>query len=207
MLTADVISFYSDLLIIQYASLGNAVGTVQAYIGELVQDQIINQVANAFDLDTAIGNQLNILGSYRGVFREVFGLAAGSYWSLIPYTDPAPNSYFGWATYSGAAPTDLWLQYYDATTFSFSSTMSDHQMRRLIKFKAAYEGAQFTLGTIDQILYATFGVYVNLVDNENMTITYQHQTADPDPDGLWGVAVLGNAIPHPNGVSFSIVEI
>jgi hypothetical protein len=205
MLTSDVIGFYSGLLIVQFASLGNAVGTVQAYIGELLQDQIILQVSNAFDLDTAIGEQLNILGSYRGVYRQVFGLAAGSYWSLIPYTDPAPNSYFGWATYTGAAPTDLWLQYSDATTFSFSSTMSDHQMRRLIKFLAMLQGAQFTLGTIDQILYATFGTYVTLVDNENMTITYQHQAADPDPDGFWGVAVLANAIPHPNGVLFNIV--
>jgi len=205
MLTQDLIEFYSDLLIFQYASLGNAIGTVQAYVGELVQNQIIVQVDDAFDLETAIGNQLDILGTYRGVVREVFGLGAATYWALIPYTDPSPNSYLGWATYSGAAPTWNWLQYSD--TGLLGASMTDHQMRRLIQLKSAIQSSPLTLGDIDNILYTAFGSYVNLVDNGNMTMTYQHQAADPDPDGLWGIAVLADALPNPCGVSFNVVTI
>lgn len=207
MLTQEVIEFYSDLLIVQYATLSNAIKTVQTYVGALVQNQIIDQVDNSFDLTTAVGNQLNILGTYRGVNRQVFGLASGSYWSMIPYPDPAPNSYLGWVAYSDAAPTWNWLQYQDSTTFSVGSILTDTQMRRLIQFKAAIQSAPFVLGAIDDILYSTFGIYANLVDNKDMTITYQHQTADPDPDGLWGIVVLANALPHPSGVAVNIVNI
>lgn len=205
MLTQEVLDYYSDLLIVQYASLGNAVGTIQAYIGSLVQNQIVSEVDSSFDLTTAIGDQLDILGTYRGVIRQIFGLGSATYWSMIPYMDPAPNSYQGWATYSGAAPTWNWLQYSD--TGNLGASMSDEQMRRLIVLKAAIQSSALTLGEIDRIFYATFGTYVNLVDNGNMTITYQHQAADPDPDGLWGIAVLANALPHPCGVSFSVVTI
>ena len=85
--------------------------------------------------------------------------------------------------------------------------MTDQQFRRLIKLKASFDSSPLTLGELDLILYANFGSYVNLVDNENMTITYQHQAADPDPDGLWEIVVLANILPNPCGVSYSVVTI
>ena len=203
--TPSVVSFYTGLLIMQYASFGNAVGTVQAYVGALIQNQIISQVQSSFNLNTAIGNQLTILGTYRGVSRQIFGLSQGNFWSLIPYTAPAPNSYYGWATYSGPAPTSKWLQYSDIT--AFGTSLSDTQMRRFINFKVLLNSSPLTLQAIDSILYTTFGTYVNLIDNGNMTITYQHQVADPDPDALWSVVVLANALPHPCGVSYSVVSV
>jgi hypothetical protein len=203
MLTSDVLSYYSELLIVQYVSLPNAIGTIQAYVGALVQNQITTQVQEAFELATASGAQLTILGTYRGIPRQLFGLPSGNYWSLVPYNDPSPDSYYGWATYAGSAPNWLWLQYDDVTT----AVLTDPQMRRMIQFKALLDSSPLTLGALDAILYTTFGIYVNLVDNGNMTMTYQHQSIDPDPDDLWGAVVLAQILPNSCGVLANVVSI
>lgn len=203
MTTDELISYYVGLLILQYASLGNAVQTMQALMGELIQDQIISQVNNSFDLANALGVQLNMLGTYRGVSRQVFGVAPGDYWSVVPYADPDPDLYFGLALYADADPTWRTLEYNDLDALAYALT--DDQMRRLIQFKAALSTSDQTLGSLDDILYQFFGTNVNLVDNEDMSITYQHQHTDPD--SLFNVAVLADALPHPAGVSFTVVEV
>lgn len=205
MTTQELIDYYTGLLIMQYSAGGNAVATVQAIMYGLIQEQIVQKVGDGFDLDTAIGVQLTAVGTYRGAPRVVFGIVPGNYWSLVPYADPLPNSYFGWALYADPDPTWKWIQYADLD--AFGTPLTDIQLRRLIRFLALTSSSDLTLGDLDNILYATFGIYVNVVDNKDMTITYDHTAADPDPDGLWGIVVLANALPHPAGVAFSVVEV
>lgn len=204
--TQNFIDYYTSLLIIQYASLGNAIGTVQALIGELVQDQIISQVRDGFDPDTAIGAQLDILASYRGLSRVVFGATIANFWSLIPYADPAPGTYFGWDTYTDTGePSWQWLQYNDLNGVPY--VLNDNQLRRLLKLRAAIQSSGGGLGELDNILYSVFGVYLNVKDNGNMSIIYQHIAVDPDPDKLYAIAVLAGVLPHDAGVAFSTVEV
>lgn len=205
MTTSDLIDYYVGLLILQYASLNNALGTVRSYITALVQDQIIVKVRDAFDVTTAIGVQLNMLAQFRGLTRNVFGAAAGNFWSLVPYADPAPGTYFGWAEYGDPDPTWKFFQYNDLD--SVASALTDNQLRRLILYRAQVQTTELTLGNLDDILYSVFGPYVTVVDNEDMTITYNHSHTDPDTDGLWALAVLTGSLPHPAGVSFTVVEV
>lgn len=205
MTTQEIIDYYKSLLILQYRAMGNALAHVDALILEIIQDQIVSKVRDAFDVTTAIGAQLNILGTYRGIARTLFGVTPGSYWSLVPYADAAPASYFGWAEYADADPTWGFLQYADLSAVAYALT--DSQMRRLIQLQAAFQSSDGTLGNLDNVLYAFFGSYVNAIDNEDMTITYEHQTADPDIDGLWGLAVIAGILPHGAGVSYSVVEV
>lgn len=205
MTTQELIDYYAGLLILQYSALGNAVETVKAITREFIQDQIVDKVRNGFDVETAIGAQLNILGTYRGALRVVFGVLPGDYWSLVPYADAAPNSYFGWAEYPDPDPIWKFIQYNDLDALSY--TLTDNQLRRLILLRAAIQSNLLGLGELDQILYSVFGSYVNVVDNEDMTIIYQHESSDPDPDGLWTVAVLSDSLPNPAGVSFTVVEV
>lgn len=205
MTTDELIDYYKGLLILQYASRPNAVAEVDAFIRALVQNQIISQVGDGFDVTTALGAQLNILGTYRGINRVLFGISPGDYWSMVPCADPAPNSYFGWALAAGADPTWRWLEVNDLDSVPY--TLSDSQMRRLIQFAAAVDSWDGTLGNLDNILYTFFGVYVSLIDNENMSITYQHTASDPDPDSLFEIAKLADVLPHPAGIAFSVTEV
>lgn len=201
MTTAQLIQYYQSLLILQYSSLPNAQGTVAAIVGTLIQNQIVNQVEEGFDVTDAIGAQLNILGTYRGVYRNAYGAVPGAFWSLPSVNDTLPGGFLGWVSVSDADadnPPDRWLQINDSLSVAYALT--DSQMRRLIELKALLDAWDGSLGMLDSILFSVFGVYVNVVDGNNMTMIYQHQAIDPDPDQLFGYAVLENVLPHPAGV-------
>jgi len=208
MTTAQLIAYYVSLLIMQYGALGNATAEMANICGAIIQDQVIQAVQNAFDLKNAIGAQLTILATYRGLTRTVFGASPGNYWSFVPYSDFANSShYIGWTTYAvwPPVPPNQWLTYTDEVSVPY--TLTDNQLRRMIGLKAALDFWQGGLGDLDNILYAVFGVYVNVVDNLNMSMIYQHIATDPDPDQLFQVVVLANILPHPAGVAATIVEV
>ena len=61
-------SYYSNLLILQYHNKPKARATVEASVGVL-PDDIILDVINGFDMDSAVGAQLDTIGIYVGVDR------------------------------------------------------------------------------------------------------------------------------------------
>ena len=61
-------SYYSNLLIMQYHNKPKAKATIEATAG-LLPDDLIMEVINGFDIETAVGKQLDILGEYVGVDR------------------------------------------------------------------------------------------------------------------------------------------
>jgi hypothetical protein len=204
--TTDLLAYYAALLIVQYGTLPNAIATVSAWVGSFVQNQIILQVQNAFSILTAAGAQLDILGTYRGINRNAYGVIPASDWSLPSYSDTLPGGFFGWASYSDvASPMILWLQYNDLDSLDYA--MTDPQMQQLILLKAQLDSWDGTLGDLDAILYSFFTTYVTVIDNGNMNMVYQHTAADPDPNTLWKVAVLQNIFPHPSGVGVSFTEV
>ncbi len=205
MTTQEIIDYYKSLLIMQYRSLPNALAQVGAWVGIFLQDQIVAKVGDAFNLETATGRQLDILGAYRGISRIIFGITQGSYWSLVPYDDADPDSYFGWALYDDADPTWLTLQYDDLNNVGY--TLSDYQMRTLISLKAEFDSWDGTIANLDNILYSFFGNYVNVVDNENMTMVYEHNSADPDPNQIWLMTVTAGILPSNAGVSYTVLEV
>jgi Protein of unknown function (DUF2612) len=203
--TNDFINLYVGLLILQYVALGNATGTVYAFIASLVQNQIISQLRDALDLDTALGAQLNLLATYRGLNRTLYGAAPGQYMAIPEYLDPNAGNYFGLVEYLDPAPTWKFKQYNDQDSVPY--TLKDIQLRTLIQLKAQLDSWDGTLGSLDEILYSFFGSYVNVVDNENMSMIYEHVAADPDPNTIYDLAQIANIFPHPAGVAVTFVEI
>jgi hypothetical protein len=87
MTTEEVVQYYVDLLILQYRRKPNARRTVAAFVREAVADLLWLRLADAFDLETASGRQLDILAKYIGLSRY--------------YEDmQAPHDYFGFADYN-----------------------------------------------------------------------------------------------------------
>jgi len=64
--------YYADLLIIQYRGKPKARGMIEAIVDQVIMNQLPEKLENAFDLETAVGKQLDILGSRLGVTRNVF---------------------------------------------------------------------------------------------------------------------------------------
>ena len=70
-------SYYQNLLIKQYHDKTKAKGTIDALVTQAFADWVYPQVRDAFDIDTAVGVQLDTLGKYVGVDRT----------SLVSQTD------------------------------------------------------------------------------------------------------------------------
>lgn len=63
MTTQELIDYYANLLILQYIGQPRAYATIQALVEPTIMDQLPITVQNAFDLETAVGAQLDTIGS------------------------------------------------------------------------------------------------------------------------------------------------
>lgn len=70
-LSDNLQEYYADLLILQYKTLPKARETIKALVKEAVADGILLDVINGFNLDSAVGVQLDTLGKYIGLNRQV----------------------------------------------------------------------------------------------------------------------------------------
>lgn len=199
----ELVAYYVNLLVIQYKTLPNAQGTIAALASEAVASQIYSQVLNGFNVQTAIGKQLDLIGEYVGAQRVVPDFTpAAIYFAFPPYAGPTPPD-VGFALYADTTdPPDLWREY---TTTDTAYTLTDGQMRALIQYLIAVHNSDHTLNSIDLILQQFFGNYVLLIDNENMTITYQHDSADPNL--LFSIIDFLGFLPHPAGVGIIVTTI
>lgn len=72
MTTQEIIDYYANLLIIQYENKPRAAATIKTIIKNIVMDQLPSQIMNGFDVDTAVGVQLDTIGKYVGAKRSVY---------------------------------------------------------------------------------------------------------------------------------------
>ncbi len=88
--TSDLVTSYADLLILQYRSKAKARAHVEAVVEPFLMDLLPGLIALAYDLETAVGVQLKVLGKYVGVptnvqrtFTELVELDDDAYRQLI----------------------------------------------------------------------------------------------------------------------------
>lgn len=73
MTTNEIISYYCNLLILQYWGKPKAYATIQALVTPVIMNQLPIAVQNAFEVGTAEGVQLDTIGKYAGVSRYGVG--------------------------------------------------------------------------------------------------------------------------------------
>lgn len=69
MTTDAIVQYYQDLLILQYRGKTKARATIDALVRMVVADQLPRSMQNAFDLETAEGVQLDVIGKIVGATR------------------------------------------------------------------------------------------------------------------------------------------
>lgn len=201
----EMLDYYANLLIVQYATKRKAIATIKAFVTQMIANQVVVQVRDGFDLETAVGTQLDTLGGYRGANRLQFGLTPGrTYFSMPAYADGDIGTVPGFSLYSQGATGNgaYWTQYADVNQPTYRLT--DDELQRLIKFKALVHQSKYGLGQLDTILFEFFGTKVNLVDNKDMTITYHHTV--PDTDTLFSIVNQTGSLPKPAGVAVTVLE-
>lgn len=197
----ELIAYYANLLIIQYKNRPNARSTIMALIRSLMIYDLIREVENAYDVDTAVGVQQNILAKYVGAERVVTGVDfTREFFGFVDYVEPTPYDANGLILYDETSPPDAQFLKYGTDENSIY-TLNDTELRILIKLKIAQNNSNHSTGEIDDILSEFFNGSFIFNDNFNMTISY---IFDSDVERIVTIAIAQNAIPKPAAVGIDI---
>lgn len=184
--------YYAKLLIYQYVGMPKAFDTIKLIVNQMLCDGLFLEFDDAFNLDTAVGAQLTIIGNIVGVPRNVLGLDLNNTFFNFTRFDGSPAS-IGFNRYVTPVDADViarWL-----TTASY--TLNDFEMLALIRLKIIFNNQSLSYSQLKDALWDTFNGDINLDDPEteftffNFTRYYMrpesigfNRYGDPDDDNI-----------------------
>ena len=205
----ELLNYYSNLLTIQYNGKPKAKATIEMLVKLLWANNTLHQIRDAFDVNTAVGTQLDILGMWVGVDRYV---------TQKPYDN---HPWLSLIELSGAIDTSLQggfsdLEDFDTVLGGFLtsdlaiggnvSTLSDENFRFCIKLKIIKNSISHTCKNIDDAIYNLCGLdMITRWDISNHILYYEYNPA-------WDKALVMNAVkkknilPCPTGIQIVIQQ-
>ncbi|WP_043614311.1 DUF2612 domain-containing protein [Chromobacterium violaceum] len=152
------VSKYTGLITSQHASAPRFMAMVQGVCQPFVDLQnLLASIPASYDLDHAIGSQLDAVGAWVGIGRQISAPLQHVYFSL-----DTPGIGFDQGSWKGPYDPDTGL-----------TSLDDETYRLLIRAKIGANSWDGTLGSSAAILNSIFngGTYVFIQDNGDMTIT------------------------------------
>jgi hypothetical protein len=201
----DILDYYANLLIIQYHDKPKAISTTKAIVKVLypvnayTENLLIHDVRDAYNVDTAIGNQLDIVGKYVGINRYYEGQSFSGYFAFQEYDSDALGNTKGFDDYDSDVSGKT-LAYEDVLAGTYYNKVDDDNFRTLIKLKIALNKSNGSMKSIDDILYEFFKKTVYVVSSSSMAMTYY---ISPTMTELINVTIAKNILPAPMGVEIN----
>lgn len=199
MTLVEITDYYASLLAFLYRNQANASNEIKLYSKQALGDMFIQQLQICYGVDTAIGAQLDVIGKYVGVDRNV--------------GDPAPVAdCFGFELYQGGGNTHGFGDYTDTFVnagFNFylyqyhsgsPTPLSDDQYRIIIKLQIITNTSDGTLYSIEQSLATFLGGSIGVIDAKDMNLIYV--TEDFPPISM---SVLRRYLPRPLTLGLSVI--
>lgn len=193
----DFTDYYVGLLIVQYKVKPKAQDTIAILTKQAVADNLIENVLECFNLDTAVGEQLTIVGKYIGVPRNISDAGTVSFFGFVNYADHSSNVH-GFRLYAGGFNLDGFFRRYSSSGSSIE-TLNDTAYRFLLKLKIILNVSDGTLANVQYYIDKLLKGIVTVVDNANMSVTYNVSSAAPVSTDL-----LKAYLPKPMGVSITV---
>lgn len=197
----QLLNYYADRLIAQYRLMPRARATILIFGKQIVADEVAQAVALAFSIDTAVGPQLDILGKYIGVPRNVGDVVV------------ADQPYFAFTDYAGATGYEIGFTDYtdefsnpDAIFFLYAyagglpSLLNDDQYRLVLKLQIVANSSDGTLYSLQLALANFLGGAFEIVDPQDMTLIYVLETFPPI-----SLTVLRRFLPRPMTLGLSVI--
>ena len=203
----QLISYYQDLLELQYNGKPKARNHVRAICESLLADMILWKMQEqCMNVDVSIGVQLDIIGKWVGVDRYFKGSAyEGKRW--YAYYDwneeDQPNGLQGglwdWNTENEQVPilTYDWIM-------TVKNKINDNDFRFLIKLKIIKNETVLTCKNIDEQIKRAFDGIIRTVWGECLQLTYEYPS---NRAAIMELAKKKNLLPHPCGVDVKLQEI
>lgn len=181
----DILEKYRKLLITQYRNKPKAQQTMELLTNSSVCDGLPLALKDAFNLDTAYGEQLTILGKIVGIPRNILGLDLSHIFFTATRYSGTPAC-VGFTRYNSGPSSSLILRYHTDASY----TLSDTELLTLIKLKIIANTRWLSYKNVEDGLNNYFGgdIYLDsisnsqntLLDNGNFETWSGGPTANPD---------------------------
>lgn len=188
---------YEDLLIVQYSGKPKASATVSEIVRRFKNNSdAMAQFEEAFDLDSAVGAQLDIIGKIVGISRNIEGVI--------------PKTFFGFDDNVNARGFSL-APFYTLDQQKYTDTqLSDSDYRFFIRIKIAKNHAKATMAddngsNLNEVILSMFDGYAYMVDNKDMTVTIYIENSPKSY--LLPYAITLDLIPLPQAVDVKYISI
>ena len=176
---SDLIDYYTNLLIIQYNGQPKAAATIALIAEVFLASGVMLDVQNGYDLDNAVGVQLDVLGKYQNIDRFYSAFDPVDYFSLETYTEAPPSTppRYGFTDYAHYAtdPPSGCLTYSEIV--AVNGSLVDSCFRTLIYLRIIQNYSNYGDGDIDARLFALFGSSIRMEDMGHMRMAYFITTA------------------------------
>ena len=203
-MNSELIYYYVNLLIIQYHDKPNARALIYAIIRSLVIYDIMIQVREGFNIETAIGTQLDMLAKYIGVERVVTGVVFDRlYFGFADYTETTPFVFGRYADYTTINIDEQFRNYAEERKSLY--ILIDPELRLLIKMKIIQNNGNGSNKEIDDLMIDFFNNEILFFERYPMLETFIFQK---NKQRLAVIARYENVLPRPAGVglTFSFVN-
>jgi len=196
------IEYYKDLLLYQYINLPKARATIGLLVSQAIVDLLPIELSNAFDIETATGPQLDILGEYIGFDRYVVGAVSRDYFTADDYITPITDG-FGFTDYTKPAQNSN-ATFYSYNNYNKLTALDDSEYRLLLKLKIILNTSQMSLYDIVTLIKTYFGDTIVVGDGANMWLYYFVASSI---SRIATIAYNERLLPKPIGVGISMFSL
>lgn len=198
-----IVTGYQDNLLEQYVNAPNARATIGLIAQTTLMDLVELAVQDAYDINTAVGVQLDVLGEYIGFSRLVYFPIDRYYFTLLNPDAPIQQE-AGFTDYTDSlinADSNFYLYQYAKGQVYY---IPDDQYRVLLKLKIILNQSHNTLADIASALWQTFGADIICFDQKNMFLSY---VVSPLASNIVSIALKAGLLPKPMGVGIDAIFI
>jgi hypothetical protein len=199
-----IVDYYVNRLIAQYVTMPKARGTIAAYVRQALIDGLYDELQNAFTLSTAVGPQLDILGKYIGLSRNIGVVVDDTPYFGFQSSNSDTGNLNGFTDSTDAGVNAQAIFYQTSFTNTVNTALTDTSYRFMLVLKIALNQSDGTLASIQDFLHTYLDGFVALVDNADMTMTYTF--TEKVPAGL-NAATIAAYLPRPMGVGVNFVTL
>jgi hypothetical protein len=193
-------AYYVNLLIIQYYDKPKARAVIETLITASMIYDLAVLVRDGFNLDTAMGPQLDTLAIYEGVSRTITGTAFDRvYFGYADYEDTTPFTYASYADYSDINIDAQFRSYVEENQTIY--TLNDTELRKVLYLAVIKNNGIGSVKVIDDLLAEFFSGGVLFFERYPMAIGFIFQTGQ---ERFVTILKAEDLLPRPSGVALSV---
>jgi hypothetical protein len=194
---------YANFITSEHNQKLNFMALVATLCGSVYDATLATQsLVPAFDLNTAVGAQLDVIGLWIGQPRIIPGILIAGYFGFSELSSGLPDGLqLPFGELSSASIGGIFFEL--GGTAAATTTLTDPQYLTILKARIARNQSNGTLSALEGALFFIFGAGCKVVDNgtRSLAITVSTPISPVDQSLITGLDIL----PRPAGIGISSI--